>query len=60
MFAWGNDEDRKRAFESGDDAYRVFRKMLENGNPPRDWSQLLSEARAEGLRLDQFIAAIAP
>ena len=60
VFAWVNDEDSKRAFESGDDAYRVFRKMLENGNPPRDWSQLLSEARAEGLRLERFIAAIAP
>ena len=60
VFAWVNDEDSKRAFESGDDAYRVFRKMLENGNLPGDWNQLLSEARAEGLRLDQFIAAIAP
>ena len=60
VFAWVNDEDSKRAFESGDDAYRVFRKMLENGNPPGDWNQLLSEARAEGLRLEQFVAAIAP
>ena len=28
VFAWVNDEDTKRAYESGDDAYRVFRKML--------------------------------
>jgi hypothetical protein len=27
------DEDTKRAYESSDDAYRVFRKMLESGQP---------------------------
>jgi toxin YhaV len=36
VFAWVNDEQTKRAFESGDDAYRVFRKMLESGHPPDD------------------------
>lgn len=49
VFAWVNDEDTKRAYESGDDAYRVFRNMLESGHPPDDWEQLLGEARAEGL-----------
>lgn len=47
VYAWVNDEDTKRAYESSDDAYRVFRKMLENGHPPDDWNSLLSEARAE-------------
>ena len=60
VFAWVNDEDTKRAYESSDDAYRVFRKMLESGHPPDDWSQLLAEARAEGLRLQQFAASINP
>lgn len=46
VFAWVNDEDTKRAYESSDDAYRVFRKMLESGYPPGDWDQLLVEARA--------------
>jgi toxin YhaV len=46
VYAWVNDADKKRAYESDDDAYRVFRKMLENGNPPEDWAQLLSESRA--------------
>ena len=46
MFAWVNDEDTKRAYESSDDAYRVFRKMLESGHPPADWNQLLAETRA--------------
>ena len=44
VFAWVNDEQAKRAFESGDDAYRVFRKMLESGHPPDDWDQLLRES----------------
>ena len=51
----GFELDTKRAYESSDDAYRVFRKMLENGNPPDDWSQLLAEARAEGVRLQRFV-----
>lgn len=45
VFAWVNDEDTKRAYERGDDAYRVFRKMLESGHPPDDWKQLLSECK---------------
>ncbi len=40
VLAWGNDEETKRAHESSDDAYRVFRKMLESGHPPDNWSQL--------------------
>lgn len=45
VYAWVNDEDAKRAFESSGDAYRVFRKMLEKGHPPDDWDQLVSEAQ---------------
>lgn len=59
VFAWVNDEDTKRAYESSDDAYRVFRKMLTSGHPPDDWNQLLAEARAEGQRLQQFAANLA-
>ena len=33
VYAWVNDDDTKRAYESSDDAYRVFRKMLESGHP---------------------------
>ncbi|MDZ7641626.1 MAG: type II toxin-antitoxin system YhaV family toxin [Desulfurivibrio sp.] len=57
VFAWVNDEGTKRASESSDDAYRVFRKMLESGHPPDDWDQLLAEACAEGDRLQRFAAA---
>ena len=58
MLAWVNDEDTKRAYDSSDDAYRVFRKMLERGYPPDHWDQLLAEAGAEAQRLQQFVAAI--
>lgn len=54
VLAWVNDDDTKRAYESSDDAYRVFRKMLASRYPPDDWNELLAEARSEGLRLQQF------
>lgn len=60
VFVWVNDEDTKRAYESSDDAYRVFRKMLERGDPPDDWAKLLTEARAEAQRLQQFVTSITP
>jgi toxin YhaV len=45
VYAWVNDEDTRRAYESQHDAYRTFRKMLERGHPPDDWAALLAEAR---------------
>lgn len=51
VFAWVNDEDTQRAYERSDDAYRVFRKMLDNGHPPDDWDQLLAEARKQAHRI---------
>ena len=54
VFAWVNDEDTKRAYESSDDAYRVFRRMLDNGRPPSNWAQLLAEARADSERLGRL------
>lgn len=59
VYAWVNDDDNKRAYESGDDAYRVFRKMLESGHPPGDWDQLLVEARSESYRLQRLAAGVA-
>ncbi len=54
VYAWVNNEDTKRAYESSDDAYRVFRKMLESGHPPDNWGKLLAEARAQSGRLQQI------
>jgi len=45
VLAWVNDEDTKRAYASSDDAYRVFRKMLESGHPPDNWDSLLAECQ---------------
>lgn len=44
VYAWVNDDDTKRAYNSSSDAYLVFRKMLVSGHPPDDWDQLLAEA----------------
>jgi len=45
VYAWVNDTKTLRAYESKSDAYRVFRRMLETGNPPDDWETLLAEAK---------------
>jgi len=58
VLAWVNDEDTKRAYESGDDAYRVFRKMLASGHPPDDWDQLLEEAEPAAERLQSSLASL--
>jgi toxin YhaV len=50
IYAWVNDENTKRAYESASDAYRTFRRMLKNGNSPDDWSQLLTQAKAHNKR----------
>ena len=59
VYGWVNDDATKRAYESSDDAYRVFRKMLESGHPPDDWGQLLAEARRGSDRLQSFAARVA-
>lgn len=51
ILAWVNDDDTKRAYESKDDAYKVFRKMLASGHPPDSWEALLQEARQQEARL---------
>jgi len=46
VFAWVNDEDTLRTYGSKTDAYAVFRKMLDGGNPPDSWQQLVAAAAA--------------
>lgn len=55
IYAWVNDEDTKRAYESSDDAYQIFRRMLESGQPPDGWQNLLAEAKNTGERLSEFV-----
>ncbi len=50
VFAWVNDDTTLRAYESGTDAYLVFRKMLQRGNPPDDWPSLLKATASPDVR----------
>jgi toxin YhaV len=48
LYAWLNDDQTLRAYESDADAYIVFRKMLGSGNPPDDWNALLKACASKG------------
>lgn len=52
IYAWVNDENTLRAYDSGSDAYLVFRRMIARGAPPDDWASLVAEARAAAGRLE--------
>lgn len=58
VYAWVNDEATKRAYGRSDDAYRVFGKMLDKGNPPDDWDALLKAAKDEADRTSQAMARV--
>ena len=58
IFAWVNDENSKRAYDSKTDAYLVFQKMLNGGYPADDWQDLLADSKAEIDRLEQAIEVI--
>jgi len=60
MHAWVNDVGTQRAYESSEDAYQVFRKMLKSGHPPDNWGQLLAEARTEEQGLQRFGPGMGP
>lgn len=47
VYVWVNDEDSLRSYGSKHDAYNVFRKMLEGGNPPDDFAALLQVATVD-------------
>jgi toxin YhaV len=44
IFAWVNDETTLRTYGAKTDAYKVFKGMLEDGNPPDDWAALCKAA----------------
>lgn len=44
IFAWVNDETTLRTYGAKSDAYKVFKGMLEDGNPPDDWGALCKAA----------------
>lgn len=45
IYAWVNDTETLRTYGSKTDAYAVFRKRLDKGNPPDDWNALARAAR---------------
>ena len=45
--AWLNDASTLRAYESANDAYLAFRKMLNRGNPPDAWKELAAAASSD-------------
>ena len=47
IFAWVNDETTLRTYGSKTDAYAVFRKMLDEGNPPDSWPALLDASKGD-------------
>ncbi|EFL91066.1 hypothetical protein REG_2018 [Candidatus Regiella insecticola LSR1] len=42
LLVWVNDDNTLRAYKAKKDAYKVFKSMLDNGNPPDNWDKLLS------------------
>lgn len=50
IFAWVNDETTLRTYGAKSDAYTVFRKMLDKGNPPDSWEMLLKAASEASTR----------
>jgi toxin YhaV len=44
VYAWVNDRDSLRAYGSKNDAYAVFKSMLDRDAPPDDWDALANAA----------------
>ena len=60
ILAWVNDDTTLRTYGAKSDAYAVFRKMLDKGNPPDGWSELLVAATTEEARARTGAIAPAP
>lgn len=44
VYAWVNDAESFRAYQSKTDAYTAFARMLDAGNPPEEWIALVGAA----------------
>jgi len=47
VYAWVNDEESLRTYGRSSDAYAVFARMLDAGDPPEDWEALVATAAKE-------------
>lgn len=45
VYAWLNDENTLRKSGAKTDPYSQFKQMLDKGNPPNDWDELLSACK---------------
>jgi toxin YhaV len=50
VYSWVNDSETLRTYGSRTDAYAVFGRMLDAGNPPDDWNELVSRATSPETR----------
>jgi len=55
VLAWVNDGDTKRTYGRKDDAYAVFKRMLDRDHPPDDWEALMNEAKSTASRLKNLL-----
>ena len=56
VYAWVDDENTKRAYNSKTDAYQTFKRMLNSGHPPNNWDQLVKEAELETNRFKNMVS----
>jgi toxin YhaV len=47
VYGWVNDEKSLRTYGAATDAYAVFRSMLDKGNPPDSWDELMRAVGAK-------------
>lgn len=57
IYAWVNDEATKRAYGNKTDAYNVFTKMLEQGDPPSSWDALMEASTQDSDIIQQRLGA---
>ena len=55
IYGWVNDSKTLRAYGSKTNAYAVYFKMLNDGNPPTDWHDLLSQSQNSSGRIKKII-----
>lgn len=49
IFAWVNDSETLRTYGAKNDAYAVFKRLLDDGNPPDDWDELMKSCTSTGV-----------
>ena len=57
ILAWVNDDTTLRAYDSRTDAYRGFKGMLDEGNPPGNWATLLASVQESGGQLADLMSS---